>query len=128
MILAMARLIDARDVLDPDGMTRRGFNGQVVGYYKCTGANSWDPYKFVPRDSGVIEVLPGLKIQLERTGPRFRMRRQGKVIRVEWVPGSRDVVEDTQRAKRALFLERYVATFDEPAGKGGGFLASRLIK
>jgi len=89
MIHAMARLIDARDVLDPDGMTRRAFKGRVVGYYKSTGANSWDPYKFVPRDGGVIEVLPGLKIQLERTGPRFRMRRQGKVIRVEWVPGSR---------------------------------------
>ncbi len=124
----MGRLIDARDVLDPDGMTRRGFNGRVVGYYECTGANSWDPYKFKPRDGGTIEVLPGLKIQMERRGPRFRMRKQGKVIRVEWVPGAGDAVEDSTRAKRSMFLQRYVSTFDEPAGKGAGVLASKLLK
>ena len=128
MIHAMARLIDARDVLDPDGMTRRFFKGRVVGYYKSTGANSWDPFEFVLEDGGPIEVLPGLKVQLERTGPRFRMRKQGRVIRVEWVPGSRDAVEDSLRAKRLAFLERYVATFDEPAGKGAGYLASKLIR
>ena len=124
----MARLIDARDVLDPDGMTRRGFGGRVVGYYKCTGANSWDPFKFVLEDGGEIEVLPGLKIQMERKGARFRMRKQGKVIRVEWVPGSGHAVEDSQRARRSYFLERYVASFDEAAGKGAGYLASKLLK
>lgn len=124
----MARHIDARDVLDPDGVTRRGFHGRVVGYYKRIGANSWDPYKFVLEDGGAIEVLPGLKVQMERTGPRFRMRKQGRVIRVEWVPDAADAVDDTLKARRRMFLERHVGSFDEPAGKGAGFLASKLIK
>ncbi len=124
----MPRLIDARDVLDPDGLTRRGFTGRVVGYYKRTGANSWDPYKFVMEDGGTLEVLPGLKIQLERRGARFRMRKEGKVLRVEYVPGPGEVAEESQKARRQAFIERYVSTFDEPAGKGAGYLASKLIR
>lgn len=124
----MARLIDARDVLDPDGMTRRGFTGRVVGYYKRAGANSWDPYTFVMERGDTIQVLPGLKIQLERRGARFRMRKEGKVLRVEWVPGSGEVADEGQKALREAFLERYISTFDEPGGKGAGYLASKLIR
>ena len=39
--------VDARDVLDPDGKTRRPFVGQVLGFYRPTGPNAWDDYVFV---------------------------------------------------------------------------------
>lgn len=126
-IIGTMGLVDARDVLDPDGKTLRSFQGRVVGHYERTGANSWDPYKFVRQDGGAIEVLPGLKIQLERSGARFRMRKQGKVIRVEWVP-SGEAAGESPMARRARFLQRYVETFDEAAGMATGFLASKLLK
>lgn len=121
----MGGKIDARDVLDPDGKTRRGFVGRIVGHFRPTGSNSWDPYEFVLQDGGTLDVLPGLKIQLETRGPRFRMRRQGQVIRVEWVPAAGED-DGTSRQRRQRFVEQYIETFDEAPGKGAGYLAGKL--
>jgi hypothetical protein len=121
--------VDARDVLDPDAKTARAFKGRVVGHYRPCGPNPWDDFKFVLEDEGIIEVLPGLKIQLERRGARFRMRRQGKVIRVEWEPSDKDLqmlsVDDI-RERRRLFLAEFIESFDEAQGHAVAVIARKL--
>ena len=37
------RLIDSRDALDANAPTKRPFRGAVVGHYRPTGPNCWDP-------------------------------------------------------------------------------------
>lgn len=121
--------VDARDVLDPDAKTARGFRGRVVGHYRPCGPNPWDDYTFVVEDQGIIDVLPGLKIQLEQRGARFRMRRQGKVVRVEWEPSDRDLEKlsvDDIRERRRLFLAEYVESFDEAQGQAAAVIARKL--
>lgn len=121
--------VDARDVLDPDAKTARAFRGRIVGAYRRAGPNAWDDYRFVSEDGGVIDVLPGLKIQLERHGARFRMRRQGRVIRVEWEPGTEDMkrlASDDVIARREAFLARYVEAFDEAQGQAVATIARKL--
>ena len=124
----MAR-VDARDVLDPDGRTARAFRGRIVGHYRRVGPDAWDDYRFVAEDGGEIDVLPGLKIQVERHGARFRMRRQGRVIRVEWSPSAADLdrmPEDNTTARRALFMAEHVQHFDEASGQPMAVIASKL--
>ena len=121
--------VDARDVLDPDAKTARAFRGRIVGAYRRVGPNAWDDYRFVSEDGGVIDVLPGLKIQLERHGARFRMRRQGRVIRVEWEPGPEEMERlgsGDVTARRKAFLARYVEAFDEAQGQAAATIARKL--
>lgn len=125
----MGKRVDARDVLDPDAKTARAFSGRVVGHYRPVGPNAWDDYEFVPEDGGVIQVLPALKIQLERRGARFRMRKEGKVIRVEWEPTEgdrRELARDDIRERRRLFLEEYIESFDEAQGQVVATIARKL--
>ncbi len=113
--------VDARDVLDPDGKTSRACRGQILGYFKPTGPNSWDDYSFTSDKTEIIDILPGLKIMMEARGPRFRMRRQGKVIRVSWIPSDQeqgDLSSAAPSALRSYFLQHYVASFDEAKGRG----------
>jgi hypothetical protein len=127
----MGSRVDARDVLDPDAKTARAFSGRIVGHFRPTGPNAWDDYEFVMQDEGTIEVLPGLKIQLERHGARFRMRRQGRVIRVEWEPDEADrgrVGSSDIKALRAFFLASYVVSFDEAPGHGLGAVVARKLE
>lgn len=118
----MANLVDSRDVLDPDAMTRDDFQAQILGHWRRVGANSWDPYKYRSQAGGVIEVLPRLKVQLERYGARVRMRREGKVVRVEWQPSPSDWERmpdgASPRERRKYFIANYLETFDEDLGRG----------
>ena len=113
--------VDARDVLDPDGKTSQSFKGQIVGYFKAMGPNSWDDYSFVSEQGDTIEVLPSIKIMMESRGPLFRMRRQSRVIRVAWIPSAQDqqnIDSSAPSAQRAYFLHKYVVSFDEAKGRG----------
>lgn len=127
----MPRLIDARDVLDPDGKIARFFRGRVLGAYRPTGTGPFAPYRYEGGDEGVIDVLPGLKIQMEERGPRFRMRHTGRVLRVEWEPepGDRDALEsDAPSARRAYFLARFIELFDEAAGRGAAAVIATKLR
>jgi hypothetical protein len=126
----MSRRVDARDVLDPNGRTRTPFTGRIVGHYRPTGPNAWDDYELVRREEGTIRVLGGIKVQLERHGATFRMRRDGRVVRVRWEPTAAELAEAgsaTPRSLRRLFLARYIADFGEEAGRGAAaVVASKL--
>lgn len=122
-------MVDARDVLDADARTIRNFEGEIIGHYQRTGPNSWDDYKYVSQPEGAIKVYAGLRIQLERHGPVFRMRSKGRVVRVRWQPSAdeRQRIGESPRALRAALLSGYVAPFDEAAGLGAAaVIASKL--
>jgi hypothetical protein len=115
----MGKRIDARDVLDPNGKTKRSFNGRIVARFRRTGPNPWDDYERIPGDGGPIEVMPGIRIQVEPEGTAFRMRRRGEVVAVAWVP------TDAEQAQlggdddaRSLFLDRHIAGFQNKPGIG----------
>jgi hypothetical protein len=122
--------VDARDVLDPDARTRDDFRGRILGHFKRTGPNAWDDYRFVSEDGGEVEVLPGLKVQLEKFGAQVRMRREGRVVRVEWVPDAGEAGELRQASpedRRRIFIERYLEAFDEAGGRSmAGYIAGKL--
>ena len=115
--------VDARDVLDPDAETRRPFRARVLGHFKPTGPNAWDDYVFVSSSEGEeLEVSPGLPVQLERRGPQLRLRREGRVLRLEWLPDAAELSafseEDSPSARRRRFVEPCLASFREAEGRG----------
>ena len=117
----MGRRVDSRDVLDPNGRTSSPFGGQIVGYYRRMGPNAWDDYELIRAEGDPIRVLAGLKIQLEKRGPVFRMRTQGRVVRVKWQPTDaqlRDVAGSSPKELRRAFIAHHVADFNEDLGRG----------
>ncbi len=124
----MDEILDARDVLDANARTRRAFQARVLGYFRRTGPNRWDPYRFVAAERGEIEVLPGLKLELEPDGAVFRIRSDGKVLRAEWLP------TETERAEhgsdlRARFMETCVGSHRNAPGRGlKAWIARKLRK
>ncbi len=124
--------VDARDVLDPDAETRRPFRARVLGHFKPTGPNAWDDYVFAStREGEELEVLPGLPVQLERRGAQLRLRRGGRVLRLEWIPDEAELAAlaeaDSPSARRQRFVEGYLVSFREAAGQGAAaVIAAKL--
>ena len=70
----MVETIDSRDVLDANARTCRAFRARILGHFRRVGPNKWDPYRFVRAEGDQeIDVLPGLKIQVEEYGAVFRL-------------------------------------------------------
>jgi hypothetical protein len=120
--------VDARDVLDANGKTKRAFSAEIIGHYRRTGPNSWDDYEYVSRPEGSVDVLPGLRIQLERHGPTLRMRIEGRVVRVRWKPTAEQQLELDRSGKeiRSYFVSEYISAFDEAEGAGAAVFAGKL--
>ena len=126
----MGRRVDARDVLDANARTRRGFGGRIVGYYRRVGPNRWDDYEYVKDDQGPIDVNPGLRVQLEPRGVTFRMRSRGKVIVVQWVPDQAARAKPkgkTRRQLRELFVAEYLSGYANRRGLGGAAVIARKL-
>lgn len=120
--------VDARTVLQPNGRTKRGFSGRIVAYYRRAGPNAWDDYKLVVEDGGPINVFPGVKVQLEPSGTRFRLRQKGRVVVVEWTPSPADQAAINEgKDPHTTFLKSCIGTFKNKAGMGAAaFLAKSL--
>jgi len=75
-------------------------------------------------------VHPGIDIQLEAQGADFRMRKEGRVIRVRWVPGAedpKDLLAQTTAAQRSYFVRTYLASFADASGVGAAaWIANKL--
>ena len=124
-------VVDARDVLDVNAMTCRLFQARIRGYFRRMGPNRWDDYEFVAEDAEVIEVLPGLRVRLEDDGVEFRMRNDGKVMRVEWLPDDEEKQEVDSLSpdeRRAYFTERYLERFGEKRGLGAAAVIARKLR
>jgi hypothetical protein len=121
----VAERVDARDVLDADATTARGFSGRVLGAYRRTGPNAWDDYVRVDEDGGPIEVFAGTPVQVEAKGAAVRLRRKGEVLLVAWVPAPGDL--DGGAEPRARFLELCIRDEDPTAeGSIGAWLHGEL--
>lgn len=115
----MGERIDTRDVLDPNGKTIRSFHGRIVAGFRRTGPNSWDDYERVPGDGDQVEVMPGIRVMVEPEGAVFRMRKSGQVVAVAWEPNEQEQAELAGGGNaRAIFLERYIAGFQNTPGVG----------
>jgi hypothetical protein len=126
----MGRRVDARDVLDPNGRTRRSFRGRVLGVFRRTGPNRWDDYEYEAEPEGELDVLPGVAIQVEPVGAEFRMRAKGRVVRVEWSPGEdvRRAIGRDVRELRRRFLAECVDGFGDAVGQGAGAVIARKLR
>jgi hypothetical protein len=122
--------VDARDVLDANAKTARHFRGKILGHFRRTGPNAWDDYEYVSDPEGEIDVLPGLKVQLEKRGADFRMRHEGRVIRVSWIPDQQQQIElqgASIKELRQRFVADCVTAFDEQPPLGpAALIVSKL--
>jgi hypothetical protein len=116
----MVRRVDSRDVLDPNGRTRRAFDARVVARYERVGPNAWDDYEMIPDTGQTLRVAAGIKIQVEEQGTRFRLRRRGAVLVAEWLPSAADGAASEKRHldPRAAFIEGCIEDYASPPGVG----------
>jgi hypothetical protein len=78
----MTLQVKAGDVLDPNARVRERFRAKIVGHFRRLGPNRWDDYVLVDEDQGEMDVLPGVRVQLEDQGAEVRIRSHGHVLRV----------------------------------------------
>lgn len=130
MLLAMGDRVDSRDVMDANAQTKRAFAAKVLGHFRRTGANPWDPYEWLDDPGDAIEVAPGIPVQIERSTAEVRLRRHGEVYRVRWEPDAEAaaVLRDAgPEAIRAYFVEHFLHTQESPPGMGAAaVIASKL--
>jgi hypothetical protein len=126
----MSRRVDSRDVLDPNGRTRRAFAGRVVGRYRRIGPNPWDDYELLPTEGESLRVAAGIKIQVEGSGARFRLRRRGEVLVVEWTPSQdeRAALAAAGRDIHDAFIEACVEDYASPPGFGLAAVIAKKLK
>ena len=127
----MPRRIDSRDVLDPNGRTRRPFAARVVGRYRRLGPNAWDDYELVPTaEHQPLRVAAGIEIQVENEGARFRLRRRGEVLLVEWLPSDdeRKAVALARRSLHESFVEACVKDYASPPGVGLAAVVAKKLR
>jgi hypothetical protein len=126
----MPERVDARDVLDPNARTRKAFRAHIAGCFERAGPNRWDPYEFVPEPGAAVDVLPGIDVQVERSGVEFRMRSRGRVVRAAWEPTPDDLRAMGRGGPiemRKRFLAECVESFAEARGQGeAAFIARKL--
>jgi hypothetical protein len=101
--------VKSNDVLDPTHVARRPFRGKVIGYFRRIGPNAWDDYQFIrsaASDATQVaaasdkshgsdlpqsqEILPQVPLQLESHRAEVRVRSNGRVVRVRWLPDLKD--------------------------------------
>ena len=130
----MGYKVDARDVLDANAKVRRAFRGAVVGEFRRTGPNAWDPYELVRHGDGERreqEVHAGLRVQVEEVGTELRLRSDGRVLVVAWAPGDEDPAslrEASHAALRAYFLQEIVEPFAALPGMGAAAVIARTLE
>lgn len=117
-------LVDARDVCDPNAVVIRDFEGRIRGHFERTGPNRWDDYRYLSRDGGIIRVRTGLRVQLESRGTVIRMRRRGRVIRVEWDGDA----PDAGKPGRRIFAARHLRRIDGSPVLGAAAVIARKLK
>ena len=126
----MPEIVDARDVLDANARIKSELSAEVLGFFERIGPNAWDDYQFVPKDQGLLVVHPGIDIQLEIQGTDFRMRKEGRVIRVRWAPGAgdpEDLLERTTTEQRGYFTRTYLVSYaDAPGAGAASWIANKL--
>lgn len=122
-------LVESSRVMRANARTARPFRGHVVGTFERAGPNPWDPYGLVSRDGPTVEVPPGLEIQVEDCGVRFRVRARGAVHVVEWRPSEDEAAAtDADRTLRQRFFETCVTRFEVKRGIGAAAFIAKTLR
>jgi len=125
----LGEIVCTRKVFVPNGKTKRTFAGRIVGHYRRVGPNPWDDYQLVSGDGGPIDVFPGIRVQIDRSKPRFRMRMRGTVVVIEWVPTDADQADMGEaRDLRAALLDGCVEHFGNKAGIGAAAFVAKTLR
>jgi hypothetical protein len=111
-------------VMAANALTTTAFSARIIGQFERTGANSWDPSRFVEASDGaVIRIFPGVRVQVQGGLGWFRMRYRGGVSMFAWQPPEGEVPEDPQ----AVFVQTCVGPFRNAPGIGAkAFIAKTL--
>lgn len=120
--------IDARDVLDPNAKTKKGFLARVLGRFIRLGPDAWDPYVFEPAVAAseeTIEVMADVPVQVEVDGALFRMRRHGEVLRLAWVPMNAECSNEADQPAR--FMAECVRPWGENTGIGAAAVIAEKL-
>lgn len=127
--------VPSNDVLDPNAQVSKTCAGRIVGCFERVGPNSWDDYELMETTGDVIDLLPGLRVQVEEEGARVRLRSHGTVVVVEWQPSPEDqaaleaaAADDPESARRAYFLEHYLGGYHSKPGIGPAAAIARLLR
>ena len=126
----MIQRVKASNVLDANAVVKRAFRGRLVGYFRRVGPNRWDDYVFVRDDQGEIDVLPGIRVELEQQGAQIRMRSSGRVVKVAWMgslSGESLPEGPSPRRRRDAFVAHYLEPFDEAPGLGAAAYVARNL-
>lgn len=118
--------VDARDVLDPNAKTARVFSARVVGHFVHSGPNAWDDYIFAPlADGETFAVMADVPVQTEGASARFRMRRHGEVLRLEWQPQAGELAADAD--PQLVFAAACVRPWGEDPGRGAAAVIAEKL-
>ena len=123
-----AERIDARDVLDANAKTALGFSARILGRFVRSGPDAWDDYVLQPVAGDAeesIEVMAEVPVQVESHGARFRMRRHGEVLRLEWRPAEAEHPANADR--RALFMAECMRPWEEDPGIGAAAVIAEKL-
>jgi len=118
--------IDARDVLDANAKTTEAFSARVVGRFVRSGPDVWDDYVFEVCDATeTVAVMADVPVQVEAEGARFRMRRQGEVLRLQWLPNPAS--GDADPPDRTQFLATCVRPWGDAPGRGAAAVIAEKL-
>ncbi|HMA96713.1 MAG TPA: hypothetical protein VKP30_28700 [Polyangiaceae bacterium] len=130
-------LVKSADVLDPTHEASRPYRASIVGHFERIGPNAWDDYRFIKSQPTTemppssVDVLPGVPLQLEARGAEVRMRSNGRVIRVRWLPDAADLERlgraPEPRAIREFFIRNYLAAHGSESGLGVSAVVVRKL-
>lgn len=123
------RVVDARDVLDPNARTRAPFDARIVGHWERLGPDAWDPYALVASEGGPVRVFAGVEVQLEPVETAFRMRLRGRVVQVAWSPGAEEAADiaSLRTDTRSYFVSRLLEGYASPPALGVAAVVARKL-
>ena len=128
LLRRLAGPIAARRVMVANGRSKIAFRAHIVGEFRRTGPNAWDDYRLDPTDGDDIEVLPGVKLQLEEQGAVFRVRHHGTVVLAQWRPEPGEIVSDDPEQRRQAFVTCCVGAFSHVKGLGAAAIVARNLR
>ncbi|MGC4066879.1 MAG: hypothetical protein QM784_20030 [Polyangiaceae bacterium] len=138
------------DVLDVTHEVTAPFDAELVGSFRRAGPNAWDDYEFVRNPTkrateagsnvSATHVVHALTpVQFEARGVDVRMRSEGKVVRMRYVP-SASALADLQRMAgesfdarlhgallRRYFEEKHLRLQGQIQGRGAGAVIAEKL-
>jgi hypothetical protein len=142
--------VKSSDVLDVTHEVTEPFEAELVGSFRRAGPNAWDDYEFVrvlPSRTGDVgakgadnRVVYALTpVQFEARGAEVRMRSDGRVVRVRYLPNASALTELERMAGapfeprlhgallRRYFEAKHLRVQGQTEGRGAGAVIAEKL-